>query len=341
MKILSDIALVALVVAAVWFTSGYDSKLTNDNNRGDFIRRLTRCSVTLLLLAILLLLPGAEASVPILLAICALMAILWAGCVTEMLSRGLHHLTGFASSRREFDPDESGHNLERVASLLREGRRGDAARLAEWLRASGEANVLALDALLDRAGVPHERVQTPAPLAEAHRLCEEGKFAEAETILKSSLAKNPASADAALMLMRIYARDLRRGDKAAEILRSLEKQPHVSSACIEFAARSIHEWGRKKIEPKAAVLPESVEELVAAGYPGTAIEILEENIKRSPDDFETNLKIAEVYGRTCGDLRRAEKIIERVENSLKFTPEQIQLAKSKLREWREAERPGH
>ncbi|HTV63128.1 MAG TPA: tetratricopeptide repeat protein [Verrucomicrobiae bacterium] len=333
--------MLALVVAAIWFTSGYDPKLTGDGNRDDLIRRITRCFVTLLLLALLLILPGAEVSVPALLALCALMAILWVGCLTEMLSRGVHYLTGFASSHREFDPDESAHNLERVASLLREGRRDDAARLAEWLRASGEGDVPALDALLDRAGVPHERVQTPAPLAEADRLCVEGKFAEAATILKSSLAKNPAGVDAALMLMRIYARDLRQGDKAAEILRSLEKQPHVPSACIEFAARSIHEWGQKKIEPKAAVLPESVDELVAAGYPGTAIEILEEKIKQGPDDFETNLKMAEIYGRNCGDLRRAEKIIERVENNLKFTPEQIQLAKSKLREWRDAGAFGH
>ncbi len=336
MRILSDIALVALVVAGVWWMSGFDSRLTGDNNRGDFIRRLSRCVATVLLLAFLLLLPGAAASVPAVLAIGALMTLLWAGCLAEIIWRGFHHLTGLGSSRGEFGTDETADNLERVASLLREGRRKEAVRLAQWLKASGEGNVPALDVLLDRAGIPQERVEMPAPLAEAHRLRTEGKFAEAETILKSLLAENPARVDAALMLMRIYTQDFGRSDKAAEILRALTKQPHVSSACIEYAARSIDEWGQKKTEPTAVALPESVDELLAAGHPGTAIEILEKDIKANPDDFEMNLKLAEVYGRNCSDVRGAEKIIERVENNPKFTLEQIQLARRKLQEWRAA-----
>ena len=115
------------------------------------------------------------------------------------------------------------------------------------------------------------------PLAEAHRLRSEGKFSEAETILQSLLAENPSNVDAALMLMRLYVQDLRRSDKAAEVLRSLEKQPHIPSATIEYARRSIDDWGQRKPEPAAVVLPESVDELLARGHLGTAIEMLEQN----------------------------------------------------------------
>ena len=59
---------------------------------------------------------------------------------------------------------------------------------------------------------------------------------------------------------------MRRSDKAAEILRSLEKQPNIPASHIEYAQRSMNEWAQRKPEPAAVALPESVDELLACGY---------------------------------------------------------------------------
>jgi predicted Zn-dependent protease len=223
-----------------------------------------------------------------------------------------------------------------VASLLKSGRHEEAAQLCERLKKSGDANILVLETMLARSGIQFDNGRKPKPLVVAHRLRSEGKFTEAETILQTLLAENPSNVDAALMLMRLYVRDLRRSDKAAEILRALEKQPHIPSAHIEYARRSIHEWGQRKSAPAAEVLPESVDELLACGYLGTAIEILERKIKEQPGDLDLWLKLAEAHGRHSGNFQRAGKIVQKMEGNRAFTAEQIRLAKAKLVEWREA-----
>lgn len=336
MKILADILLLALGLAAAWWVSGHDSKLIGDNGRNDILRRSIRCGITFLLLTILLLLPRSLGSLPLLFAIGGMLAVTWAGCIAELFSQGFRHLIGFAGTNREFDPHESTHGMDALAELIRNGRHEEAAKLYETLKASGSGNVLAMETLLDRAGIPREKIERSNPLFEAGNLQRQGKFSEAEAILKPLLEKNPANVDAAMMLMRLYVRDLRQSGKAAEILRALEKQPHIDAAAIEYAQRSLHDWGRKKIEPKAEPLPESVEELLQAGYYGTAIEMLEQKAKEQPDDFAAQLKLAEAYGLHSGDLPRAKKIIEQMEQKSCFSEEQIRIAKAKLDEWREA-----
>jgi lipopolysaccharide biosynthesis regulator YciM len=79
-----------------------------------------------------------------------------------------------------------------------------------------------------------------------------------------------------------------------------------------------------------------VDELLAGGGFGTAIEILEEQLRLRPDDFDLRLKLAEVYGRHCGNLHRAEKIIREIETHAGFSPEQIQAARKSLQDWRAA-----
>jgi hypothetical protein len=141
--------------------------------------------------------------------------------------------------------------------------------------------------------------------------------------------------DAAMMLMRIYTQDLRHPHKAREILRALEKQTHISPAHVEFARRSIAEWSQGKPKPEKVVAPpESIDELLTQGYFGTAIEVLEQKIEEQPRDLDLRLKLAEVYGRHCGDVDRAGKIVRQIETSPGFTPEQIQNARTKLEEWR-------
>jgi predicted Zn-dependent protease len=174
-------------------------------------------------------------------------------------------------------------------------------------------------------------------LVEAYRLRSQGKLNEAEAMLNSLLAENPAHVDAALMLMRLYAEDMRRSDKAYEVLRSLERQPHIPSAHIEFARRSINEWSHpraKKVVVEAQ--PEALDEMLAKGYFGTAIEVLEQKIKEQPSNFDLWLKLAETHGQHCGNRKRAEKIIQQMEANSAFSPEQIQFARTKLKEWREA-----
>jgi tetratricopeptide (TPR) repeat protein len=334
MPYLKIILLLAAAVIA-WWLSGFDSRVTGENKKADLIRRGIRCGLTILLLAILVSLPYSIASAPPMFLIAGLMAITWAGCLTELGARCIHRLFD-PEDKREFDPHQSARNLDMVASLLKSGRHEEAAQLCERLKRSGDANILVLETMLARSGIQFDNGRKPKPLVEAHRLRSEGKFTEAETVLKSLLAENPSNVDAALMLMRLYSRDLRRSDKAAEILRALEKQPHIPSAHIEYARRSIHEWGQRKSAPAAEVLPESMDELLACGYLGTATEILERKIKEQPKDFDLWLKLAEAHGLHSGNVQRAEKIVLKIEADPGFSPEQIQIAKARLEEWREA-----
>ena len=191
--------------------------------------------------------------------------------------------------------------------------------------------------LLEPLGVKPDHIPKSTPLTEACQLRSQGKLSEAEARFNLLLAKNPANVDAALMLVRLYAQDLHRGDKASEVLRSLERQPNVARAHIEFSHRSIDEWSRPKAkEVVVEAQPESLEALLAKGYFGTAIEILGQKTREQPSDFELWLKLAETHARHCGNLKRAEKIIQQIETNPAFTPEQIQLAAARLIEWREA-----
>jgi tetratricopeptide (TPR) repeat protein len=336
--LLVNIILAALAGLALWWLSGFDPKVTGENRKADSIRRAARCAATVILLCFFFG-PNAVrvgyAFIPLLLIVPPLLGVLWAGCLAELFARGFHRLMDHADNR-EYDPHQSARDLDQVASLLKSGRHEEAAQLCEALKKSGGANILVLETMLARAGIRQDGFKQPKPLAEAHRLRSEGKFDEAETVLKSLLAENPSNVDAALMLMRFYVQDLRRSDKAAEVLRSLESQPHIPSAHLEYARRSINEWGQRKSAPATTALPESVDELLAGGYLGTAIEILERKIKEQPGDLDLWLKLAEAHGRHSGNFQRAGKIVQKMEGNRAFTAEQIRLAKAKLVEWREA-----
>jgi tetratricopeptide (TPR) repeat protein len=331
---ITHLAVLALVGLAFWWLSGYDAKVTGGNKKQDLIRRAARCGITLLLAGWLLVLPGALPFIPMLLVIGGMLALIWAGCIAELFARWFHHLVDPADER-EFDPDKGLRELDRIASLVHSGRREEAIQLSQRLRESGEVNVLVLETRLEHLGIKLESVQKPKPLTDAYQLRMQGRFQEAESILKPLLAEDPRNVDAAMMLMRIYAQDLRQPNQAKTILEALEKQSHVSSAHLEFARRSIEEWSQAKPRPeKVDAPPESIDELLAQGYFGTAIEILEQKIEEQPQDFDLRLKLAEVYIRHCGDVDRAGKIVREIETRPGFTPEQGQNARTKLEEWR-------
>lgn len=288
-----------------------------------------------MLVETLLFLPKDTTAIPIVLVIAGVLFLIWHRCTGELFASWFLKLID-PEDKREFDPNETACHLDRVAGLLKKGQREEALQLAEELKKSGDANVVVLETMLARAGIGQERFKISRPLVEASRLRGQGKFGEAETILQSLLAENPANVDAALMLMRLYVQDLRRSDKAAEVLRSLEQQPHIPPAHLEYARRSIIEWGQKKPAPAAVLLPESIDELLAGGYVGTAIETLERKIKEQPKDFDLWLKLAEAHGLRCGNFQRAEKIVQQIESNRGFNAEQIEMAKARLKEWREA-----
>lgn len=337
------IIFVLLGSAALWWLSGFDARVTGENRQRDWLRRATRCLVTLVLLGPFFGINAVGAGyafIPLIIIIPASVGLIWSGCLAELLSRTWRQLVD-PDDQREIDPHAEARNLDRVASLLKSGQHEEAVQLCAALRESGGASGQVLDTMLARAGIAVESPRLSKPLNDAHRARMAGNFAEAEGILNSLLAENPSDVEAAMMLMRLYAQDLRRIDKAREVLRALHLQPHVSSAHIEYAERSLNDWSQPpKPEPAPQLLPESVDALLAGGFLGSAIETLERTTAEQPDDFDSWLKLAEAYAVYSANVPRAEKIIRQIEGNRAFSAEQIQAAKAKLAEWREARSRG-
>ena len=338
----TNIFVLAFATLVSWWLSGYDAKLTGENEIADRWRRGIRCGITLLLVEVAFwnLWRYAHnndvASGAAYLAIALLLGLTWIGCLSGMLAHGFHWLFD-PSDHRELDSEKRQRDMDAIARLIQGGHKEAAIQLCQRLKESGDASVLAMDTMLEHLGVRQNHVQKPKPLNEASGLRLQGKFNEAEMILQSLLLENPANVDAALMLTRLYAQDMRRMDLATKVLETLEQQPYVANSHIEFARRSIGEWSQgkprpKKIEPQ----PETIDELLAQRYFGTALEILEQKTREKPEDFDSWLKFAEVHAVYCGNLNRAEKIIREIETNSAFTPEQVQATRYKLKEWRKA-----
>lgn len=338
----ANLVVLAFTIPASWWLSGYDAKLTGENERRDFIRRAVRCSITLFLVELAF---GSlwrcwryddRASGMAYLMFVVPLTLIWTGCLGELCSHAFHGLID-PEDRRRFDPHKSRRDLDMLATLVNQGRKDEGVQLCRMLKESGDVSVLTLETMLERLGVKSDGTQKPKPLIEAYRLRGQGKLNEAECLLNSLLLKNPADVDAALMLMRLYARDMSRSDKAYEVLRSLEQQPHVARDLIEFARRSIEEWSLPPAKEVAVeAQPESLEELLAKGYFGTAIEILEQKTAEQPANFDLWLKLAEVHAHYCSNVKGAEKIIQQIAANPAFSPEQTQLAGARLNGWREA-----
>ena len=340
--ILASLVVLAIAAGVSWWLSGYDPGLTGHNERLNSLRRSIRCGVTLFMveMAFYCLWQFQQykdpASGVAYLVFSLPLAFLWFNCISELFARVFHRMID-PEDDREFDRKEGLREMDVIGDLIRSGRKDEAIRLCEMLKRTGGVNPTVLEMTLEHLGVPQARFQRPKPLLEADRLRAQGKFPEAELILNSLLAQNPRHLDAAMMLMRLYAQDLRRPDKAEAVLRALERQPHMPAAHLEFARRSIAEWhqGKPRTE-EVAPPPESIEELLAQGYFGTAIEILEQKIKELPQDFDLRLTLARVYARHCGDDFRAKKIVQEIESNPAFSPEQKLSARPKLEAWRKA-----
>ena len=91
---------------------------------------------------------------------------------------------------------------------------------------------------------------------------------------------------------------------------------------------------RKKM-PATTGLHDPIEKLLAEQRLGTAVEILQQQVKAQPKNFDLWLRYAEAHGLHCGNLTTATKIIRQMERSGNFRKSQIKKAYTRLRKWRE------
>jgi tetratricopeptide (TPR) repeat protein len=331
--------LIVLVVATVvfWWLSGFDPRLSGIGNFPDLLRRGIRCAVALLVVEGCFLIfwrfaveKSADAGY-LYLVIAMPLAFLWSGCLSQLGARCFDALFD-PDDPRHFHPDKEARLLNKIGELIRHGKKSQAIQLCKRLKASGQVSSAALEMTLEHLGVPQNSGKILKPLAIAHRLRQQGKFNEAASMLNLMLAENPRDVDAAMPLMRLYALDLHQPKRARKILRDLENQPHMAASHLEFARQSIEEWCQPQPKPADEEAPAgSVDELMAQGFIGTAIEMLEEQVEAQPENFDLQLKLAEFYARQASNLSAAERIVGQMDG--KFSPEQLQIAQARLKEW--------
>ncbi len=342
MRLGAYLVFVGFVTAVSWWLSGYDTQVTGENNRADFIRRGLRTGITLFLATLAAL--GGFLAVPII----VMIAVIWSGCVSELVARQFHKLVD-PEDKRPYDPKEAERKLDHLAQLVREGRTNEALDLCMQLQESGEASALALEATIHRLYQDNLNAAEKSPLlSEVLSLCERDLVEEAESRLKLILAGQPKNWPAMLLLMRVYAEGLSQPQKALALLQPADKQPQLHPAFIKYARQSIDEWGALAQEWSKHSVPDStsvavpeelsLDELIKNNQLATAVEFLEKAIAAEPQNFDLRLKLAEVYGVNCADLNRAGKIVQKMEGSSAFTPQEIELAKAKLKDWRAGRR---
>ena len=360
--ILELLIILAFIAAISWWLSGFDTALTGADQAADFTRRAARVAVTLFLMGIGVYEELNGAPLIMFLIITLPLAFVWVGCLSELFARGFHVLVD-PTDNREFDPKQVSRDMDALARLVQQGRYEEAVESCRKLTESAEVSALAMETML--LHLYHEmfsdgQIEKSPALAEIQQLRAEKHFTEAEERLKQLLEKEPQNFAAALLLMRVYAQDFALPDKANALLEKLARQPHLPPEFASFASRSIREWSgaalpRQKTtegiesllvaeKPVPAPPPEpvpeeaSVDELLKAGRRARAIEILERKISEQPQDFDLWMKLAEAHAVHCADLVRASKIFEKMKTNRAFSPDQIQLARAKLDEWRTRKR---
>lgn len=339
-----NIGVLLAIALGAWWLTGFDKTPAGESKRGHHLTRALRCVLVVFLTAVFLwFIQGGGsgmAGVVLLLIIPISIALVLRSSLAEVGSQSfLRIVDPTLHDDRELDFKRDGRYLDTIAHLINKGRKEEAIRLCQELQQSGELAPATLEMTLEFLGVKPGQTNVQSPVNRAAQLRARGDFSGAESLLKPLLVKNPADVQVALMLMRIYAQDLRQPDRAWAVLRNLEKQPHLAPAHLDFARRSMDEWclsAPAKLAEPASVEPKSLEELLAEKSYGSAVELLEQRIQEQPGDFGMRLKLAEVHNRFCHNFPRAEKIVRQMCADHRFSAEQVSLAEAKLKEWREA-----
>lgn len=209
------------------------------------------------------------------------------------------------------------------------------------------------------------------PLREALQLRAAGLYAEAAGKLELLLTREPEHLAAALLLMQIYAQDLRAPHKARKCLERVAHQPFTSTAFADYARRSITEWeqlqpalpARRRswwarvirrepplppptpylspegpaadapAEPEADLPADaSVDELVASGRLDTALTAAEAQVQARPQEFAVWHQLLRLVTEQGISLKRAKEVVAYVERQPEFTEEQKKLARTLLSE---------
>ncbi len=239
---------ITLAVTALlsWWLSGYDNHLSGEHKAADLRRRIVRCVVTLLLVALAVGAGLGEGQVGgfIFIALVVPLAVIWTGCLSEFFAQAFHSLID-SPGDRPFDPKKLTADLDQVAGLCAQGRNDEAIKLCTALVKAGDASSLAMEAMLFRLYeqiFAEDRLLLSPPLAEANRLSQEGQLAEAESRLNLLVKQEPANLAAIMMLVRVYAGDSHHPHKAYDLLRAIERRSGMPPFFIAYARRCVGQW---------------------------------------------------------------------------------------------------
>lgn len=343
--ILINLGILAVIAAGAWWVTGLDKSVSGESKRGHHLTRGLRTGVIVLLASIFLwFLEQPDlgyGGVPILIIIPLCMGLVLRSALSEMFAGGfLGLLDPTLHDHRQFDPHVAQRYQDTIARLIHTGRHDEAIKLCEELKKSGEVPLVTLENTLEFLGVKQSHPSAARPLLEASRMRAAGDYEGAERLLRSLLYQNPADEGAALMLIRVYAQDLREPELARKVLDEFAQQPRVSAGHVEFARRSLDEWlnpspltTEQPIDPPA-VESQSIDELLAQGSLGTAVERLLAQIREEPRNLRLRLRLAEVYAVNCENLVKAEKIIFQIIHSPGVSADITSYAQARLEEWR-------
>ncbi|HLX67994.1 MAG TPA: tetratricopeptide repeat protein [Verrucomicrobiae bacterium] len=257
---------------------------------------------------------------------------------------------------RPFDPKEVERNMDHLAGLIQQGRKSEALHLCTALEKSGSVSQQALETIVYR--LYQETLDSKSPfLRDIRRWRELKNFDEAESQLQQLLTRQPDNWAATLLLARLYAEDLGQPNRALALIQPNNKPSPLPRQFLKLARQSINDWGeaaskraqmewrpeRDKLRAArqgAPVVEEiSIDELLKNGQLATAIEYLENALKEQPQDAELWLKLAEAHSVYCADPAQASKVIRRMAATSRFTPEELESARTKLNEWQAARHP--
>ena len=318
---LRDIAILTFIAGAAWWLTGFGTTLTGQSARDHYVMRGLRCVLVLFFSIVILIvataMPMGLGSLRLIMIAAAGIGWVLRSAISELSSRFFILLLdpGLKDAHR-VDSKKTHRYRDAIAYLIHHGHRDEAIKLCEELKQSGEVDLITLENTLEYLGVK----QTPPPSKRG------GTGVPPDSVVARPTVQHPRLEPAHALRPR--------GTGLPPLL------PPVASGVAPDSTRTEIHQTSKAGEPGCPEPPAeepfelaAVDALLAQGSLGLAVEKLEHQAVVRPDDFDVQLKLAEVYAVRLDNLIRAERIVRRLEHGAKFQPEQIALAQSKLKEW--------